>query len=124
TVPDLTAYVLSQFAEDERVFQRFCAGVHDGEVRVGDIAAQHEREAAVARRFLDHPLPRIRQWAEHEINRADRDAAWWRLREEEANTPWGTAARSPWEDDRAPTSRLPGSAAASRGRSAGESRRS
>jgi len=65
-VPDLTAWVLTEFEEDDRVFKEFTAGVHSFQIYSGDIAAQHETEAAVARDFLDHPLRRIREWAEME----------------------------------------------------------
>ncbi|HTU91967.1 MAG TPA: hypothetical protein VMF69_17930, partial [Gemmataceae bacterium] len=82
-VPELTGYVLQRFADDDSVFQEFCLGVHSGKVYVDDIAAQHEREAEVARRFLDHPQQRIREWAQYEIDRATHDATWWRVRDEE-----------------------------------------
>jgi hypothetical protein len=65
-VPDLTAWVLTEFEEDDRVFKEFMAGVYSFKMYSGDIAAQHEAEAAVARVFLDHPLRRIREWAEME----------------------------------------------------------
>jgi hypothetical protein len=87
TVPALTAYVLDRFAEDERVFDEFCAGMHSGQTYVGDIAAQHEREAEVARRFLDHDLPRVRDWAHREIAQATQQASWWRARDEELAAP-------------------------------------
>lgn len=82
-VPQLTGYVLERFADDERVFREFCFGVHSGKIYTGDIAAQHEEEADVARRFLDHPQQRIRDWAQYEIDRATHDAALWRAHDEE-----------------------------------------
>jgi len=65
-VPALTAWMFAEFDSEDRVFQEFSAGVHSFQVYSGDIAAQHEAEAAVARAFRDHPLRRIRQWAEIE----------------------------------------------------------
>jgi hypothetical protein len=67
-VPELTAWVLSTFENDERVFAEFCAGVHSFQLYRGDAVAVHETEAAAALKFLSHPLKRIRQWAqvEHE----------------------------------------------------------
>jgi hypothetical protein len=86
-VPELTCYVLERFADDDQVFQEFCYGVHSGKLYTGDIAAQHEHEAEVARRFLDHPQQRIREWAQYEIDRATHDAAWWRAHDEEMAIP-------------------------------------
>jgi hypothetical protein len=86
-VPELTAYVLERFEDDERVFREFCGGVHSGQTYWGDMAAQYEREGEVARRFLDHPLRRIRDWAQYEIDQAAREAARWRARDEEMAAP-------------------------------------
>ncbi|HSN99110.1 MAG TPA: hypothetical protein VLS89_12535, partial [Candidatus Nanopelagicales bacterium] len=69
-VPELTGFVLSEFAEDERVFTEFCAGIHSFQLYGGDMAAAHEREAEVARRFLHHPLRRVRQWAKLELKKS------------------------------------------------------
>lgn len=85
-VPELTAYVLDRYRDDDRVFSRFCIGVHNGKLYTGDIAGEHDRESQVARHFLDHPLDRIREWAQYEIDRAVRDAAWWRAHDEELAT--------------------------------------
>jgi hypothetical protein len=82
-VPELTAHVLEQFAGDEQVFREFCAAAHSGELSWGDLAERREREAETARRFLDHDLRRIREWAQHEIDQASRDTDWWRAQEEE-----------------------------------------
>jgi hypothetical protein len=81
-VPPLTAWVLQQFESDDRTFKEFCAGVHNLQVYSGDIAAQHESEAETARRFLDHPLRRVREWAAYEELSATRDAE--RSRQDEA----------------------------------------
>jgi hypothetical protein len=53
----------------------------------GDIAAQHEAEAAVARAFLDHPLRRIREWAEMEERSALESARREREEAEERDLP-------------------------------------
>jgi len=82
-VPPLTSFVLDRFADDEQVFREFRAGTHSGRVYSGDIAKQHEGEATVARRFLGHPLRRIREWALSVIDSANRQAADWRQRDEE-----------------------------------------
>jgi hypothetical protein len=82
-VPPLTAFVLDRFADDEQVFREFCAGSHLGQIYSGNIAEQHDREASLARRFLNHPLRRIREWALSEIDSATRQSAYWRQRDEE-----------------------------------------
>jgi hypothetical protein len=82
-VHPLTEYVLSHFEQDDRVFREFVAGVHSLEMYSGDIVGQHEREAEVARKFMDHPLRRIREWAVIEEEQALQQAAEWRQREEE-----------------------------------------
>jgi hypothetical protein len=86
-VPEVTGYVLEHFADDDDVFHEFCGGAHSGEMHWGDIAAQLEQEGEVARRFLDHPLPRVRQWAQFEIDWAAHEASWWRARDEEMSAP-------------------------------------
>lgn len=86
-VPELTGYVLEKFSEDDTVFQEFCLGVHSGKAYWGDMAAHNQREGEVARRFLDHPQQRIREWAQYEIDRATHDATWWRVRDEEMAVP-------------------------------------
>jgi hypothetical protein len=79
-VPELTAWVLSHFEDDDRVFAEFCAGVHSFQMYHGNAAETHESEAEMARKFLGHPLRRIREWArmEHESARqnAQRQREW------------------------------------------------
>jgi hypothetical protein len=86
-VPPLTSFVLDHFADDEEVFHEFCAGTHSGQVYSGDIAARHEQKAEAARRFLSHPLRRVRAWALSEIESARRQADSWRQRDEEMVQP-------------------------------------
>jgi hypothetical protein len=82
-VPELTAWVLSRFEKDDRVFSEFCAGVHSFQTYTGDIAAAHSTEAESARKFLGHPLPRIRQWAQIEYETALKNAERFREWEDE-----------------------------------------
>jgi hypothetical protein len=82
-VPPLTAFALDRFAADEQVFEEFCAGIHSGQIYEGDMAAQHKREAEVARRLLAHPMRRVRDWALSEIASARGNAAVWRQFDEE-----------------------------------------
>jgi len=62
-VPEITAWVLSCFENDDRTFSEFCAGVHSFQMYVGDIASTQEAEARDARKFFKHDLRRIREWA-------------------------------------------------------------
>jgi len=86
-VPPLTAWVLTTFEGDDRTFREFYAGRHSFQVYTGDIAAQHEHEATVARAFREHPLSRIRQWAEWEEQSALAEAKRERLEEAERDIP-------------------------------------
>lgn len=74
-VPELTAQVLTTYQDDDRVFREFLAGCHSFQMYGGDIAAQHKKEADLARQFLNHPLRRIREWAQHEVETAEQNAA-------------------------------------------------
>ncbi|MFZ0771579.1 MAG: hypothetical protein WCA49_14945 [Candidatus Sulfotelmatobacter sp.] len=82
-VPELTAWVLSRFEDDDRTFSEFCAGVHSFQVYMGDISGAHESEAQDARRFFNHDLRRIRQWARIEHASALQNAQFHREWEDE-----------------------------------------
>ncbi len=83
-VPPLTEFVLERFEGDEEVFSGFCAAGHNFQTYLGDAAAQHDGEVAVAVRFQTHRLRRIREWSEREMRGARLSAQWAREREEEA----------------------------------------
>lgn len=70
----LTEFLLREFEQDDRTFIEFCAGVHSLQMYMGDIAAAREREGLVAKAFLNHPLRRAREWAQHEEESARADA--------------------------------------------------
>lgn len=82
-VPELTAFLLTHFENDERVFHEFVAGVNNMKFYEGDIAAEHDREARLARQFLNHPLRRVREWADLQVVSAEQEARQWREQEEE-----------------------------------------
>jgi hypothetical protein len=84
-VPELTAWVLSHFEDDDHTFSEFCAGVHSLQTYMGDIAGAHESEAQDARRFFSHDLRRIRQWARIEHASALQNAQLHREWEDEMN---------------------------------------
>ena len=82
-VPEFTAFVLETFESDDRVFNEFCAGMHNMDMYEGDIAGRHDAEATLAQKFLNHPLRRIREWATIEESNSLQQAAAWRQMEEE-----------------------------------------
>ncbi len=86
-VPQLTEWVLEKFEADDRAFEEFCAGVHSLQMYFGDIASQHEVEASTARRFRDHRLRRVREWADIEVRAATVEAERARIREAESDLP-------------------------------------
>lgn len=86
-VPALTEFVLRRFEEDDRTFHEFCAGAHSFQVYRGNIASAHETEGDIARRFLNHPLRRIREWAAIEEKSSMAEANFWRERHEDVTMP-------------------------------------
>ncbi len=86
-VPAFTEWLLTRFETDDRVFHEFAAGTNSFKVYSGDIAAEHEAEAAVARRFLNHPARRIREWAAVEEQSAREEARRARQWAEERDLP-------------------------------------
>ncbi len=83
-VPELTEFVLSEFEDDDILFRKFCAGSHSSQVYMGDIASQKTKEAEIAKKFLNHPLRRIREWAKYEILSFEQDAKMWNQIDEES----------------------------------------
>jgi hypothetical protein len=71
----LTSVFLGKYADDERVFQEFMAGAHSLQSYKGDIVGLKEAEANVARNFLNHDFPRVREWAKDEVATATREAS-------------------------------------------------
>lgn len=71
----LTELFLGKHAHDDRVFQEFAGGLHSLQSYKGDIAGLKEQEAEVARKFLNHDLARVRDWAAYEIKSAAQEAA-------------------------------------------------
>jgi hypothetical protein len=87
TVPELTAWLLTEYSDDDRLFAEFCAGIHSFRMYWGDLATHLEGEAKMAERFLNHPVPRIREWAEAESISARERARRERMRAEEFDLP-------------------------------------
>ena len=82
-VPEPTLTVLRRFGKNREVFEEFCLGLHSFQSYFGDIAAQHMREATVAKAFLNHDMDIIRRWAEEEIRWSEREAERERQEQEE-----------------------------------------
>jgi hypothetical protein len=82
-VPPLTEHVLREFEGDDKVFESFYSGTHHLRAYSGDVARRHAAEAAMAERFRNHPLRRVREWAEMEVERGTRWAEMWSQRNAE-----------------------------------------
>ena len=82
-VAALTAYVLENWGDDERVFGSFVTSTHHLQMYTGDIASAHRKEAERARPFLSHPIPAIRRWAEREVALGEEQARQWKIQMEE-----------------------------------------
>jgi hypothetical protein len=82
-VPPLTAFVLTEFEDDQRTFAEFVAGVHSYQAYVGSYADAREREGSLAKVFLTSPVKRIREWAAQEVRRAEEEARIHSIQEEE-----------------------------------------
>jgi len=81
-VSPLTEEVLKRFGEDEKVVRGFICGSGFRSYS-GNIAAQKMQEAAVAEKFLQHPIPAIREWAKVEKSSSEAQAAHFRQEDEE-----------------------------------------
>jgi hypothetical protein len=82
-VPIATEFALEKFGSDEGFFQEFAAGSNSGEVFVGDPATRSDAEAEIAKRFLNHRLKVVRDWAQAEFDSATSQAKYWREFQEE-----------------------------------------
>jgi hypothetical protein len=71
----LTELFLGKYASEDRVFNEYAGQLHSLQSYMGDISKLKEDEAEVARKFLNHELPRVRDWATYEINDSTREAA-------------------------------------------------
>ena len=81
-VSPLTEEVLKRFGENEKVVRAFICGSGFRSYS-GNIAAQKLQEATVAARFLQHPIPAIREWARVQKLGSENEAEFWHRRDEE-----------------------------------------
>jgi hypothetical protein len=80
-VPPLTEWLFTNREDDQRAFEWFLMGRHSGaKVWTGDQTAETRAEMEP---YLQHPLRRVREWAEYEIRSAEHEADWFRQRDEE-----------------------------------------
>jgi hypothetical protein len=82
-VPPLTEWLLTEFEEDDRVFNEFCVGRHTGEMYVGSMSRYFEDTEERMKPYLNHHLRRIREWAQYEISNAQGVRSWEGQREAE-----------------------------------------
>ncbi|BAU63003.1 hypothetical protein STA3757_03580 [Stanieria sp. NIES-3757] len=82
-VPPLTEFVLSEFEDDEETFRNFCISSHNLQTYIGNIASHKNKEAEIARNFLNYPLRRVREWATYEIKNCQEEAKYWQQIDEE-----------------------------------------
>jgi hypothetical protein len=75
-VPPLTEWLLSEFEDDDQVFQQFCSGRHSRQIYMGSISGCLEGTVERIRPYLDHPLRRVREWAQYEIDFVQGARSW------------------------------------------------
>jgi hypothetical protein len=84
--PDLnpvTRFILERYGNDDNVFSRWVAGMHNGRVFAGSIAEYTENRASMAQPFLNFPIEAVRRWAQGETMFAEENVEGFRLSEEE-----------------------------------------
>src|SRR5260370_24369129 len=81
-VPPVTDWLLREYESDDEAFQWFLMGRNAGKVWTqGEINAARKRDEM--KPFLKHELPRIREWAAHEIQEEERAKKFFREMDEE-----------------------------------------
>jgi hypothetical protein len=83
TVPEITRFVLEEWGNDKRVFEGFCLGIHNFQMYVGSLAEHKRKEAELAKKFLNYPMPTVRRWAKFEVANATAQAGRLQQSEEE-----------------------------------------
>jgi hypothetical protein len=82
-VPPLTEWLLTEFEDDERMFNEFCVGRHASESYWGSIGSYFIGVEEQMQPYLKHPLRRVREWAQYEISNAKGMIAWDKRHEDE-----------------------------------------
>lgn len=67
-VPPVTAWLLSEFEDDDQVFEQFRTGRNAREILRGAFGGHIESPEDRIAPYLDHPLRRVREWAQGEID--------------------------------------------------------
>ncbi len=76
-VSPMTAWLLSEFEDDDQVFNTFCLSCHNnGQIYFGNIGRHFIGTEEKVVPYLKHPLRRIREWAQNEINYAKGRIDW------------------------------------------------
>jgi hypothetical protein len=81
-LPPITEWLLRERGDGDEAFEWFIMGCHSGGVFT-ESDVNPDRTRREMEPFLQHELPRVRQWAEQEIRRVEREAAFFRERAEE-----------------------------------------
>jgi hypothetical protein len=67
-VPPVTEWLLSEFEDDDQVFEQFRTGRNARQIYVGAVSGHFEGTDDRIAPYLDHPLRRVREWAQGEID--------------------------------------------------------
>jgi hypothetical protein len=73
-IPAVTEWVFTDFENDEGIFRAYCTGRHDTEVQVTYAGNRRPALERALEPFRNHPLRRVRDWAEYELQSKYRDA--------------------------------------------------
>lgn len=85
SVPRVTAWLLTEYQNDEEVFRAFLLGRHAMETFWGPASRRYADFEVKYSAYLRHPLPRVRDWAQHEMDSARQMIRWDEEREAEFN---------------------------------------
>lgn len=73
-IPEVTDWILTEFWQDAKVFDEFCAGRHQAEVREGHARDRRPELERSLQLFIAHEKVWVRRWAEYELKENVRDA--------------------------------------------------
>jgi hypothetical protein len=67
-IPALTEWLLSEYEDDDQVFEEFRSGRYSRKIYIGSRSGCFEGTEDLLKPYLDHPLRRVREWAQYEID--------------------------------------------------------
>jgi len=83
-----TALVLDQYESDDEVFKAFESGISRIEMWGGSGEAKYLKDAEMARKYINHPLRRVREWAVKQESLAINAANHFRIAEQDDELPF------------------------------------